>query len=281
MKVIQKLNQYFRGAAVLTLLIYSGLQAETGFILNELPSVNEGGFYRLYTPSASEDGTADLHLQHGFWYYSAALSSAAYSGRVWRSGFRYLSIGDIEVRGDQPSDEPLGETGYYAADLWLGRSLELAGGMLDLRGSLLFERLYYASARGLSLDLHYRRELSETLKLQLALDNLGSMEALETEESSLPLAMRAGLHYDLSGLNTQIAFAAGYHAAGETFAELYACYRYGQNAAVHGSYSSLYRAFHIAPSLRFGKYSFGLGKYFYTAGFDSPSMLNVAVQLGE
>ena len=158
-----------------------------------------------------------------FWNPAAASFSAAGSPTVTLSGARLLggvrqtavqyttgwrkigialqivygTLGDIEVRGYEPSPEPdaISTTHDIVAGLSLGLPLMDGGGIgFSVKG--IYEKLHLTDAFGAAVDAGIQLPLpllGGLLKTGMAVRNLGSMGTLEQERPRLPWSVAAGI----------------------------------------------------------------------------------------
>ena len=253
------------------------MSAASGLIILEIPENNELGYNALEIIHESENNTPALKFTHASWYYGGAYSSLNYSGKGLQAGIRIFNSGTFEIRSDRPSDEPVATSAYYSGVIYGKWSKYLKSSVLTIRGNILFERMYYAGATGLSADISYRKDLGKSLKFAASARNIGAMNALDQEATSLPFALRSGIIYSLP--YTTLSLAGGYHIDGLVFMETGVAVNYNNAAFVNFSWSSLYEAFHISPRIRWEKYDFSFGKYFKSDGLDSPYMISFSMEL--
>jgi hypothetical protein len=118
---------------------------------------------------------------------------------AWGFHIRSFNIGDIQVRGDSPTAEPLDNTSahYLSAGLSYARRLNPS---LNFGVTLkyLFEKIYVESATGYAVDLGLTYRLPfPNMRLGAVIQNLGKMNTLRAEETKLPVIGRVGLLYRL------------------------------------------------------------------------------------
>ncbi len=129
----------------------------------------------------------------------AALSLVAEKS-AWGFHLRSFNIGDIEVRGDVPSSEPLEITSahYFSAGMSYARKIRSS---LDLGMTLkyLFEKIYVENASGFAVDMGvlYRTGFHD-IRLAATLQNLGRMGTFRQERTRLPMLVRIGACYPVA-----------------------------------------------------------------------------------
>lgn len=118
---------------------------------------------------------------------------------AWGFHLRSFSIGDIQVRADVPTTDPLETTSahYLSAGISYARRMseKLNAGVTV---KYLFEKIYVESATGFAADLGltYRTPF-QNLKVGAVLQNLGKMGKFQNEATTLPVIARLGFLYDL------------------------------------------------------------------------------------
>jgi len=139
----------------------------------------------------------------------AALSIVR-SRSAWGVHINSFNIGEIAVR-EIPSSEPLAFTSahYLSAGLSYARRLQQRFD-LGLTLKYLFEKIDVNTASGFAFDagLIYRPP-AEGLKLGATIQNLGSMNDLRNDRTSLPVLFRVGagylLPFKISGVEVNLA----------------------------------------------------------------------------
>jgi hypothetical protein len=110
-----------------------------------------------------------------------------------------IQVSDIQLRGDQASEYPIGTT--HATNLYLGLNYATSiGEEWSIGGQLkyMYEKYYLTSAEGVALDLGVRKKnLLPGLAWGLAIQNLGAMNKLHNISTSLPVIFRTGVRYFL------------------------------------------------------------------------------------
>lgn len=128
-------------------------------------------------------------------------TSFQYSTRLGRAGLAiqmiYDGVGDIEIRGDEPTPEPLalGSAHDFVAGVTIGLPLPAGAGLgVTVKG--IYEKLHLADAFGIAADAGIQLPLpvlSGLFRAGIAVRNVGSMGTLENERPELPWSMAAGI----------------------------------------------------------------------------------------
>lgn len=156
---------------------------------------------------------SELYLSHNEWLTDVRSEFAAFilPKDSYAIGFSLNStnISGIEIRGDQPSVEPIAS--FDSHDLAFGFSYaRKLNRQLDVGVSLnyIYEKIYIEESGGLSgnFGLHYRFS-SLPLRAALVVQNIGFMTGLKNEAPSLPHLLRFGVAYSAAFLNGNWVFA--------------------------------------------------------------------------
>jgi len=123
-----------------------------------------------------------------------------------------MFVSGIELRGEQASDNPIGETSAHNVNLGLSYATTL-GNDWKIGGQIkyLYEKYYLESASGFAIDLGIMKQnIFSDLSWGLVVQNLGSMSKLRNESTRLPLSLRTGIGYYLpfTFFNQKPLFAA-------------------------------------------------------------------------
>lgn len=135
-------------------------------------------------------------LSHHLWF--ADTRTYALAGRFaagTRGGLGLFvtatTTGDLEARTRPGDPEGFFDAGFVAAGAAYGRAFGPV--RLGLAAKLLAEQIYTDNATGYAVDLGAQADLFGGLvRLGAALQNLGSMNALDAVATSLPRTLRAG-----------------------------------------------------------------------------------------
>lgn len=112
----------------------------------------------------------------------------------------YGSVGDIEIRGVEPTPEPLaiGTAHDLVAGVTVGLPLPRGGGLgIAVKG--IYEKLHMDDAFGIAADAGIQLPLpvfGGLLRVGVAVRNLGSMGTMEHERPRLPWSLAAGIALD-------------------------------------------------------------------------------------
>ena len=113
-------------------------------------------------------------------------------------GFRTMQIGNIEYRGDIPTEEPLSTFGYSLLNIGASHARNLGQIKVGAGIEYLYERTLNASANGLSFNLAAAYPLSDSLRLSAGVSHLGFAEKLENESTTFPTELWVEVDWKLS-----------------------------------------------------------------------------------
>jgi hypothetical protein len=191
-------------------------------------------------PAALESHGRSFAFSHGAWIQDISqdfLHLAWVRGHsVWGLSGQLWQTDDLERRTG-PSVEPLGRFGVYegAAGLTYARRMDPL--RLGLQLKFIHQSISSENASGGAIDLGLIYDLNPSLRLGAALRNLGGINALDLEETDLPLEFRlgaafAGPRHLLITCEAQKARDADltFHLGGE--------YPVGQHLRLRGGYQS-------------------------------------------
>ena len=165
-------------------------------------SVASDVFSLHYNPAGSVNaGRYAVGFMHHEWIADVRSEYVAF---VWNPdkvaigvSLLYNSIGDIERRGDIPTQEPLSI--FDAQDLAAG----LTAGFhispefsLGLTAKIIYERIDVSSGSAVALDIGGHYEFLPNVHVGMAASNLGSKMKLKSQEDDLPSVVRAGGSYE-------------------------------------------------------------------------------------
>ncbi len=180
----------------------------------------EGADATYWNPAGllSEKRTS-LMLSHLQWIQDVRSEyvAVAFPGKTWAWGLAANSanVGGIELRGEQPSFEPIGtfDARYLSLGFFYARKLR-PGLQAGVGVKLLYQKIYIEEAGGAAVDagVVYRFP-ALPLRVAAALQHLGKMTRLLNESTPLPTLLRIGLGFLPSSpfLGGQWAFGVDAH----------------------------------------------------------------------
>jgi len=204
-----------------------------------------------YNPAGlSLASNSQLMLMHKEWIegtkteYIAANSS--FGNVTLGISANATSVNDIELRtipGPPLStfdarNSALGLSAAYAVDTSLS---------IGATVKYLYEKILIYDAAGLAFDLGALYRTAWNLNIAIAMNNLGSMDALENESSKLPSLVRFGAAYttefpDFDGSLSLASDVVSFSAESKTHLHVGAELKYGKVLALRGGYQTGYDA---------------------------------------
>jgi len=127
-----------------------------------------------------------------------------------------MFVSGIELRGDQATEIPDGETSAHNVTLGLSYATDVGKDWkLGWQAKYLYEKYYLVSAAGLAFDFGVmKHDILPNMSWGAVIQNMGSMEKLKDEATKLPLSFRTGISYNLPWTifgNNPLAAADIYH----------------------------------------------------------------------
>ena len=142
-----------------------------------------------------------IFLNHGVWFGQVGLTQVGYNFKnnnsVTHFGFRYSGINDLEFRDDTPSDRPLSYFSSFGLSLDAGRSFKIGQQRFGLSISYVYYGIFTYESKGIGLNFGYSLDLKNKIKLGGAIQNLGKMTKLQTNEILLPQRIIVGVSKEL------------------------------------------------------------------------------------
>lgn len=249
-------------------LLYAG----EGLTVLSLPRTAQEG----YCPANFTGEEKGILFTYAGWYGDTDYSSILVNYRDYQFGFQGLISGDIEIRDDVPTVEPIGTTAYYNSALYAGKNWQLADEWsLYTRAKMINERLYYSGSWGAAADAELLYAPKPGWQARAGFENLGRMSALLNEHTRLPV------RYYLGGSMYLRSFALSLNAG--VSGDLAAFYRLGvsyirQLFSVSYSYDNLQRVHHVGAALKWKNFNIAYGQFFHQNGLGYPMMFTIGIQ---
>jgi len=149
---------------------------------------------------ASVDGT-ELHLMHNEWMQSVRQEFVAVAHSTRRGAFAFgvtgLSMDEMELREELPSEEPLGHFSAFDIALHIGYGIALPRDLeVGLAVKWIYSRLYEDNAKGFLVDFGLRHESAiPGLTLAGALLHFGPKFQYVAESFDAPRTIKLGAAY--------------------------------------------------------------------------------------
>lgn len=199
------------------LFLFAGDAGENGFAFLKVDvDGRAAGMAGAYTAISSDAGASFWNpaglaaaqgktfiIMHNVWLADISQEFAAVHFIKGKHNFaasvNLMTIPDIEIRGEKPSDQPDGKVDAinFSGALSYARTIANTW-QVGLSVKYLFEKYYTSSAPGWAVDFGLqKRQIIKDLDWGLTVQNLGKMSKLSQIETPLPLMIRSGLGYRL------------------------------------------------------------------------------------
>jgi len=142
-----------------------------------------------------------LVLSHNEWIQDVRSEYIAFvvPGKMqgWGLSFNSANISGIELRGEQPSPEPISTFSAYELSFGTFYARKVRQNLTAGIGlKFLYEKIYIEEAGGLALDAGLLYSSSRwPLRVAFVVQNVGKMGRLGNESSALPLVFRSGFSF--------------------------------------------------------------------------------------
>ncbi len=245
--------------------------AGEGLPVLTLPNIAQDG-YMPSTPVKAENG---ITFSYANWYLATDYSAISAKFNGYEIGFKGLMSGNIEIRGDVPTDIPIGTTHYYNTALYAGKKWELNDKWSVMaRANLLTERLFVATAWGGSVDAEVSRTINVMGRVLVGVENVGWISKLNQESTNLP-----GRYYvggDLIFNFFIVSVRAGINSDVDPFLRWGIRY-FHPVFEVSYSHDSMQRIHHVGADIKWKQFRIGYGQYFHQDGIGYPMMFSLGM----
>jgi len=257
-----------------TLILLLGLPLSAAEAMNILliPSSLSQAYLPQALPPLSQD-SRQFELLYSQWLFDTHTSSFSWRGAHRLLQARFLQSGGIEVRGEQPTDEPAALTDYLSAALYYGRWLDWQNWHFHGGANILYERLWYASSFGIAADFSFSRALSENLSLGGGLLHLGKMNTLDDDPTPLPMRAFGGLDYSYDILSMSVYGLL--NRDGEPGAVIHSSFKLVNAAKLNASYATFEKAFMAGADIIVKEWTLAFGFVYFQENLQSPLLFSV------
>lgn len=286
---------HFRGFSIFKIICFlllipavftSGFAGSSGLTVLSMPGSSVSGWNTdrglfisdaVYTPVfIREERTFSASYTH--WMFDTPYTQISGGNRKFFAGFSGLSTDGIEIRTEIPSDDPIGETGYYNGNFYAGREFILPSGIhIGFSGHFLLERLYHASAAGLALNGAAGYRFSDVFSITAGFRNLGKMQELYHSDTALP----ADYYASFQTCYRNISAVLSLH--GDRDGELYGVWGLSggfQDLVSAGfSYNGTNSSWHLGAALHYRKLTVGYGQFFLRDQLAAPAMIEIGFRI--
>ncbi|MCK4812841.1 MAG: hypothetical protein KAT14_02780 [Candidatus Marinimicrobia bacterium] len=256
---------------IFTLSLVSFILAGEGLPVLTLPLLAQEGYFPS-TPVKPKNG---ITFSYANWYYDTDYSAISVNYNTFSFGFKGLISGNIDIRGDVPTIDPVGSTSYYNSTLYVGKTWDLDDHW-SIKGvaNLLTERLFYATSWGASLDAEVAWTFNVRYRALLGVENLGAMTPLNNVPTNIP-----GRYY--AGSDVIFNFFILSFKAGVT-RDIDPYFRWGIRYFhpvfdISYSFDNLKQVHHVGADIKWKQFRIEYGQYFHQNGLGYPMMLSVGI----
>ncbi|MDZ7797702.1 MAG: hypothetical protein U5N56_11975 [Candidatus Marinimicrobia bacterium] len=253
-------------------LLFSGMAAGEGLPVLTLPDMAQDGYF----PSIPVKPTNGISFSYAEWYYDTDYSVIAVNYNDYYLGFKGLMSGDIAIRDEQPSTEPVGTTTYYNTVLYAGRSWELDDHWtVNTAVKLLNERLFYASSWGGAVDAEAVWTFNVRYRALAGVENIGFMTPLNEVPTKIP--SRYYLGGDVAFNFFIISLKAGVNGDFDPY------YRTGVRYThpvfdISYTFDNLLQTHHLGADIKWNGFRVGYGQFIHREGLGNPMMFTFGMQ---
>jgi len=148
-------------------------------------------------PAGIQNLSPKICLSHGFWFSDISSDAFAFSipvrQRTFAAGFNFVRIPGIQIR-ETPTEDPLNEIEAQYLTVGAGYSQQIRK-RLTIGASVkyLYENLYTETGHGYAFDFSGRWLAPSSLDVSILIQNLGKMNKLDNESTTLPRLLKIGI----------------------------------------------------------------------------------------
>lgn len=194
--------------------------------LNVPSSVNEI-VYDTQNPNAEfplhQFGKTSLSVSHNDWYGGFSVASAKLSRPIWDGQslikFKYGGFENLELRGEKPTDDPLGIYSAFGFELLAGFYKKYLNYECTALIKSLHFRIHTHSSSGFSGSFALLKPLASHWKLGFSLSHFGIMSPFLTEKQKLPFSgsLLVTKQKSFDNIENSFSFSGGYIPVSEDF----------------------------------------------------------------
>ncbi len=255
---------------MILLTLNSSLIAAEAMNILLIPSSVRTAYLPL--PERVQDASR-FELLYSQWLYDSYVSSFGWQNGQSLLQARLLQSGDIEIRGEQPVDEPVATTDYFSGALTYGHWLDYQDWRFYAAACLLYERLWYASAFGGAADLILSRNVSEKITFTAGARHLGQMNVLDEDATPLPMRFFGGGSYMEKHFSLAAYGQMNRHQ--ETGFVLHSSVNLLDAAELNISYSSFEKAVMAGAALLVNEWTLGFSFVWFQENLQNPLFFSV------
>jgi len=224
---------------------------------------------------------------YGNWLADMKVSSLKYDRSLFDGWFemdlRYISLNDLELRTERPTDEPLSHFSSTAFALDSKYTHQFKFGLMSTTVRYISLQLLDEDSQGIAVDLSLVKPINDNLDVGIAVLNIGTMNELYKETPQLPIRTILGATYDFKLMNIDNSISAAIEKSSlvdGVIIRLSDSINLGKIQLLFGSqYVDNATSLSGGINLILGSYQFGYGVQIGTQGLGISQMLNISVTL--
>ena len=205
-----------------------------------------------------------------------------FGGRVGLD-FRYISLNDLELRTERPTDDPLSYYNSSALSIDGNYTRQYKFGLLSTTLRYISLQLYNESSNGMAVDVSLSKTLRKNINVGLAVLNLGYMSDLYHEKPQLPVRTIIGASYNFELLQFNHSFSTVVEKSSLVdgmIIRISDTMNIGKIQILLGTQiANNATSLSGGINLKLGSYRFGYGVQIGTQALGIPQMLNLSVIL--
>jgi hypothetical protein len=228
-----------------------------------------------------------ISATYGNWLADMKVSSLQYDRSLFDGwfglDFRYISLNDLELRSERPTDEPLSMYSTTAFALESEYAHQFKFGVMSTTIRYISLQLFDEETQGIAVDLGLSKQINERFDIGLAVLNIGNMSELHREKPQLPVRTILGATYGLNLYNVLNSLSAAVEKSSLVDGMIFRMsdvVHLGKVQVLIGSQiAENATSLSCGINLKLGSYQFGYGIQIGTQGLGSPQMFSMSVIL--
>ncbi len=253
---------------LLLIISVSALLASEGVPVLSLPDFAQDG----YMPSSPVYKEKGITFSYASWYLGTNYTSIITELDNIEFGFKGLLSSNIEIRGDVPTDTPVGTTQYYNSALFINKHWYVSDKWAFKAGlNLINEHLFVADSWGGAVNAEAIRKFNVNTRILAGVENLGWMSPLGSVGTNLPTRYYVG--GDLIFNFLIVSLEAGINNDIDPYLRWSVRYFHPVFEITY-SHDTLLKIHHVGADLKLSDFRIGYGQYFHSRGIGNPMMLS-------
>jgi len=173
------------------------VSARTASTMGVFTQISGSPFAIFDNPVGLLNKSTEVGFSHNFWFADVSGDALAATLPLKKGnlglGLNFVKIPGIEIR-DIPSDDSLGEVEAQYMSAAVGYAYPVFSKLsIGCTVKYLYEHLYNWNAGGVALDIAGHWEIPSGLDLSISMNNLGQMQTLKEQATTLPTLFKIGI----------------------------------------------------------------------------------------